>query len=51
MRTRVLLWASLGMALAVIVAELFWLGQSDLAWVILALAVAVALQGAYLLQR
>jgi len=44
-----LLWASLIIIIAIAINELFWLGKSDLAWVILGLAVAMGLQVVYLL--
>jgi hypothetical protein len=46
---KTLLWASLIIAIIVVVTELFWLGKSELALVILGLAVAVGLQAVYLL--
>ena len=44
-----LLWASLTIVIIIAINELFWLGRSELAWVILGLAIAVGLQGVYLL--
>jgi len=44
-----LLWASLIIVVIVVINELTWLGRSDLAWVILGLAVAMGLQVVYLL--
>ena len=44
-----LLWASLIIVIIIAINELFWLGKSDLAWVILGLAVAMGLQVVYLL--
>ncbi len=44
-----LLWASLIIVIIIAINELFWLGKSDLAWVILGLAVAMGLQVTYLL--
>jgi hypothetical protein len=44
-----LLWASLIIVIVIAIQELFWLGKSDLAWVILGLAVAMGLQVVYLL--
>lgn len=46
-----LLWVSITIAAVVAVYELTWLGRSDLAWVILGLAVAVGLQAVYLLRK
>ena len=46
-----LLWASLIIVIIIVINELTWLGRSDLAWVILALAVAMGLQVVYLLIR
>jgi hypothetical protein len=46
-----LLWVSLIIAIIVAVIELFWLGKSELAWVILGLAVAVGLQAVYLMRK
>jgi len=48
---KILLWASLIIAIIVALIELFWLGKSELALVILGLAVAVGLQAVYLLGR
>ncbi len=44
-----LLWVSLTIVIIIAINELFWLGRSDLAWVILGLAVAMGLQVVYLL--
>ena len=44
-----LLWAALIIVIIIAINELFWLGRSELAWVILGLAVAVGLQVVYLL--
>lgn len=44
-----LLWASLTIVIIIVIQELFWLGKSELAWVILGLAVAMGLQVVYLL--
>jgi len=44
-----LLWASLIIVIILVINELTWLGKSDLAWVIIGLAVAMGLQVAYLL--
>jgi len=46
-----LLWASLTIVIIIVIQELFWLGKSELAWVILGLAVAMGLQVVYLLIR
>jgi len=46
-----LLWISIIIAAIVAIYELTWLGRSDLAWVILGLAIAVALQAVYLLVK
>ena len=46
-----LLWVSLTIAVIIAINELFWLGRSDLAWVILGLAVAMGLQAVYLLRK
>jgi len=48
---KVLLWASLIIVIIVVINELTWLGRSDLAWVILGLAVAMGLQVVYLLRK
>jgi hypothetical protein len=48
---RNLLWASLIIAIVVAIAELAWLGETGLAWVILGLAIAVGLQAVYLLRK
>ena len=48
---RALLWVSIILAGIVAIVELTWLGKSDLAWIILLLAVAVGLQAVYLLMR
>lgn len=44
-----LLWASLVIVIIVVINEITWLGKSDLAWVILGLAVAIGLPVVYLL--
>ncbi len=44
-----LLWTSLIIVVVLAISELAWIGKSDLAWVILGLAIAVGLQAAYLL--
>jgi len=46
-----LLWVSIVIAAIVAIYELTWLGRSDLAWVILGLAIAVGLQSIYLLRK
>ena len=46
---KVLLWASLIIVIIIAINELTWLGKSDLAWVIIGLAVAMGLQAVYLL--
>ena len=46
---KTLLWASLIIVIIIAIQELFWLGKTSLAWVILGLAVAMALQAVYLL--
>jgi hypothetical protein len=46
-----LLWISLVIAAIVAIYELTWLGRSDLAWVIIGLAVAMGLQAVYLLRK
>jgi hypothetical protein len=46
-----LLWASLIIAIVVAINEVTWLGKTSLAWVILGLAVAMALQAGYLLSK
>jgi len=46
-----LLWSSLTIAIIVIIQELVWIGRSNLAWVILILAIAVGLQALYLLKQ
>jgi len=48
---RFLLWASLVIAGIIAIKEIWWLGRSDLAPVIMGLAVAVGLQAGYLLKR
>ena len=49
MNKKSLLWGSLIIVIIVAINELFWLGRSDLAWVILGLAIAMGLQVVYLL--
>jgi hypothetical protein len=46
-----LLWASLIIVIIIAIMELFWLGKSELAWVILGLAVAMGLQAVYLIRK
>ena len=46
-----LLWASLVIVIIIFINELFWLGRSELAKVILGLAVAIGLPVVYLLIR
>jgi len=46
-----LLWASLIIIIVIAINELFWLGKTSLAWVILGLAVAMGLQVVYLLSK
>jgi len=46
-----LLWVSIVIAAIVAIYEITWLGRSDLAWVILGLAIAVGLQSIYLLRK
>ena len=46
-----LLWVSLILLIIVAISELFWLGKSDLAWVILLLAIAAGLQAVYLIKK
>jgi hypothetical protein len=46
---KILLWASLIVAIIVVINEITWLGKTSLAWVIIALAVAIGLQAVYLL--
>jgi hypothetical protein len=48
---KILLWASLIIAIIVAIIELFWIGKSELALVILGLAVAVGLQAVYLIRK
>lgn len=51
MGRKLLLWASLIIILAVIVNEIFWLGKTSLAWVIIGISVALGLQVVYLLSK
>jgi len=46
-----LLLASLIIVIIIAINELFWLGKTSLAWVILGLAVAIGLQAVYLLSK
>jgi len=46
---KILLWVALTIVIIVVINELTWLGRTDLAWVILGLAVAMGLQVVYLL--
>jgi len=46
-----LLWAALIIVIIIVINELFWLGRSELAIVILGLAVAIGLPVVYLLIR
>ena len=46
---KILLWAALIIAIIIIINELFWLGRSELAKVIIGLAVAIGLPVVYLL--
>ncbi len=46
-----LLWAALIIVIIIVINELFWLGKSELAKVILGLAVAIGLPVVYLLIR
>jgi len=46
-----LLWISLVIAVIIFINECFWLGKSSLAWVIMALAIAIGLQAIYLLAK
>ena len=48
---KILLWASLIIVIIVVINELTWLGRSSLAWVIIALGVAMGLQAVYLLRK
>ena len=51
MNKKGLLWASLAIVIIVVINELFWLGRTDLAWVILGLAIALGLQAVYLIKK
>ena len=46
-----LLWAALVIVIIIVINELFWLGRSELAKVILGLAVAIGLPVVYLLTK
>jgi len=46
-----LLLASLIIVIIIAINELFWLGKTSLAWVILGLAVAMGLQAVYLIRK
>ena len=46
-----LLWASLIIVIIIVINELAWLGRSDLAWVIIGIAVAIGLQTVYLIRK
>ena len=46
---KLLLWAALIIVIIIAINELFWLGRTDLALVILGLAVAIGLPVVYLL--
>jgi len=48
---KTLLWASLVIVIVVAINELFWLGKTSLAWVILGLAIAMGLQAVYLIKK
>ena len=48
---KILLWASLVIVIIIVINELTWLGRSDLAWVILGLAIAIGLQAIYFLRK
>jgi len=48
---KALLWVSVIIAAIIFFQELAWLGKSDLALVILGLAVAIGLQAGYLLWK
>ena len=49
--SRYLLWGSLVIASIVVIVELFWLGRSSLAWVVILLAIAIGLQAIHLLTK
>lgn len=51
MGKKALLWISLIIGLVITVNELFWLGRTSLAWVVIGLAVAVSLQAVYLIRK
>ena len=44
-----LLWASLVIVIIIAINELFWLGKSSLALVVIGLAIAIGLQTVYLI--
>jgi Gpi18-like mannosyltransferase len=46
-----MIWASIIIAGIIILVEFFWIDKSSLAFVIMGLAVAVLLQGIYLLTK
>jgi hypothetical protein len=48
-KMKYLLWVSLIIVIIIVINELFWLGKSDLALVIIGLAVALGLQVVYLI--
>jgi hypothetical protein len=48
---RILLWISLIVVIIVAIYEFTWIGRSDLAWVIIGLAIAIGLQALYFLKR
>lgn len=49
--SRALLWASLVIVIIVVIVELFWLGRSSLAWIVLLLAIAIGFQAVYILRN
>jgi len=48
---KILLWVSIIIVVIVAIQELFWIGKSDLAIIIIALAMAIGLQSVYLILR
>ena len=46
-----LLYASLVISIIVVLIEITYISETSLAWVIIALAVAIGLQGIYLLRK
>jgi len=48
---KILLWASLIIVIMITINEFFWIGKSELAIVILGLAVAIGLPVVYLLRK